>query len=228
MRFQNEGTELYATIRGEGEPLVFLHGGLADHRASLLHVQDLPNRLILPDLRASGRSHFHGELSWDLLADDLRALLDALQIPRAIVGGVSMGSGVAIRFALRHPQYVESLRLIAPVYGEALNAQQVHAFDAMHRHAQRAAHEGIDALVPLFSRLPGEIRERAIAMVRSFDPQSVLATTRFLSSHAAPFAQVAELAAIRAPAVIGAGSDPEHPREVAELYARTIPNAQLL
>ena len=105
LRVPAHGTTLSVFESGVGTPLLFLHGGLADHQAALLHVGALSERLrlITPDLRGAGRSHFAGELTWDLLADDVITVLDHLGLERAAVGGVSMGSAVALRAALRHP-----------------------------------------------------------------------------------------------------------------------------
>lgn len=77
----------------------------ADHRACTYLAEPLAERFrgITPDLRASGRSHHHGPLTWDLLADDIAALARYLDLARAAVGGISFGSGVALRAALRAP-----------------------------------------------------------------------------------------------------------------------------
>jgi hypothetical protein len=64
-------------------------------------------------------------------------------------------------------------------------------------------------------------------MVRSFDPASVASTTRFLASGVQPFRALGELSAVRVPALIVPGSDPEHPAEVAEGYAAALPQATL-
>jgi pimeloyl-ACP methyl ester carboxylesterase len=99
---------------------------------------------IAPDVRAAGRSHFAGELSWDLLAEDLRALLDHLGLERAIIGGTSMGSGVALRFALRHPARCSRLILSAPLYPGArhgLDTAVRAALQAMNAVASRAPRE---------------------------------------------------------------------------------------
>ena len=87
--FEHEGTRLYAVETGEGPPVILLHGGLATHAAARLHAGPVSGRVITPDLRGSGASHFAGELSWDLLADDVAALarhLGASRHPRGQAG----------------------------------------------------------------------------------------------------------------------------------------------
>jgi 3-oxoadipate enol-lactonase len=220
---------LYALDQGEGPPLLFFHGGLADHRAALLHVGGLADRLrvITPDLRGAGRSRWAGPLSWERLADDAAAWIRHLGLQRAYVGGVSMGSAVAIQTALSHPDVVAGLLIVHPVYPgadrgvpEAARA----AMEAMDRVGRRAPEEGISVLFPLFDALPEAIRARARAMVEGFDPASVAATTRFLASDAQPFASASALSAIRCPTLVVPGIDPTHPADVAALLASHLPD----
>ena len=64
------------------------------------------------------------------------------------------------------------------------------------------------------------MRARARAVVDTFDPESVAATTRFIASGAYPFATAADLAALVAPTLLVPGSDPQHPTEIADVYRR--------
>lgn len=228
--YERAGAPLYAVERGHGEPVVFMHGGLADHRAALFRVGSLAasHRLIAPDVRGAGRSHHAGPLTWELLADDLAALLDHLGLACAVVGGVSAGSGLALAFARRHPRRVRALLLVSPVYlgsARGLSDVQRAAMQRMDDLGRRAAVDGVAAIFPLFAPLPAPIRDLALTMAAGFDPASVAATTRFLASGAQPFADLADLAAITAPALVVPGTDPEHPADVAEHYARTLPRA---
>jgi pimeloyl-ACP methyl ester carboxylesterase len=231
--FESAGTRLYAVEIGHGTPLVFLHGGLADHRSTLFRLGALAasHRLVAPDLRGSGRSIHAAALSWDQLADDVGALLEHLGCERAVIGGASMGSAVALRFALRHPRRTLGLVLMSPVYpgrDRGLPEAATAAMRAMDVAGQRALQEGIEALRPLYQRLPEPIRSRAIEMTVSFDPASVAATTRFLASGAQPIESVQELASIDAPVLLVPGTDAEHPPEVADLYARHLRRAVVI
>jgi pimeloyl-ACP methyl ester carboxylesterase len=104
--FTSAGTRLFFLDLGEGQgpPIVFLQGGLADHRAALVRVGAVAasRRLLLPDLRGSGRSLHAGALSWDQLADDLLALLASQGLDRAVIGGTSTGR--RSRPASAHPR----------------------------------------------------------------------------------------------------------------------------
>lgn len=223
--FDNGGVRLFAVEAGEGAPIVLLHGGLANHLACWQFAEPLASRfrVITPDLRGAGRSHFADPLTWDALADDIAALVRSLGLARAAIGGISFGAGCAVRVALRHPELVSALLVLHPAYGGAelgLTAAQQQAMTAMHAAGSRIVAEGIDVLLPLFDALPPEVRERARAVVATYDPASVATTTAFMASGAQPFARGDELAAITAPALLVPGIDPQHPREVADVFRR--------
>ena len=62
-------------------------------------------RVIVPDSRGHGRStNESGALSYALLADDIAALIAALELDRPVVGGYSDGGQVALELAVRHPE----------------------------------------------------------------------------------------------------------------------------
>jgi pimeloyl-ACP methyl ester carboxylesterase len=173
---------------------------------------------------------YAGELSWQQLADDVSALLAHLGIERAAIGGSSMGSAVALRCALSRPQQVLGLILIAPVYpgqDRELTEAQSAAMQALGEAGALALERGVEALIPLYARLPAPIRERAITMLRGFDAASVATTTRLLASNAQPFSSVQELGALQIPTLIVPGTDPQHPAQVAELYARHLDHSRL-
>jgi 3-oxoadipate enol-lactonase len=230
IRFERDGVHLYAVESGAGRPIILLHGGLADHRAARMIAGplDAQFRVITPDLRGSGRSIYRGELSWADLADDVAALARHLGLDRVVVGGISAGAATAMTVALRHPALIDALVVLHPAFGGAdlgLAPAAQAAMAAMDALGARAPAEGIEVLLPLFAALPDAIRDRARALIATFDPGSVAATTRFLASGAQPFASAAELAAITAPTLIVPGLDPTHPAELADRFARHIRNA---
>jgi len=222
--FEADGARLFAFEVGNGNPVVFVHGGLADHRAALFRVGQLAgtHRLITPDVRGSGRSVYTGDLSWNRLADDMAALLEHLGAERAVVGGTSMGSAVALRFALRHPRLLQGLILMSPIYPGAdrpLSEPTMAAMRIMKEAGNRALEQGVGALRPLFETLPPPIRDAAVGMMLGFDAASVAATTRFLATNQQPMQSVRELESIAVPVMVLPGIDPEHPAEVGSLYA---------
>jgi pimeloyl-ACP methyl ester carboxylesterase len=223
-----KGTRLFAAVAGEGQTIVMLHGPMADHRAALPIVAPLSARyrVLTPDLRGSGRSWYGGPLSFDLLADDLAAMLERVGIHQVVVGGVSGGSGVAVRFALRHPSRTRGLVIVQPVFageGRGYSEQQKTTFAMMDSVASRALDEGVQVLRPLFMHLPDGVREQAVAMIAEFDAASVVTTSAFLASGQQPFASVADLHALVMPTLLIRGNDALHPAAVSDLYASNIP-----
>jgi pimeloyl-ACP methyl ester carboxylesterase len=223
-----DGANLYAVETGTGRLVILIHGGLAAHQAWLPVAGALRDRfrVITPDLRASGRSIFHGELTWDQLADDIAALARHVGAERAIIGGISFGAACAVRVALRHPALVDALVIMHPAYAGAdigLTPMQQTAMQAMDVVGQRTLVEGMQALLPLFDTLPPPVRERARAIAVMFDPESVVASTRFMVSGAQPFMSAADLAQLHVPTLLVPGTDPYHPIEVADVYRRNLP-----
>lgn len=106
------GLKLYYEIHGNGEPLVLLHGGLG---ATSMFGDNLPalakvRKVIAVDLQGHGRTaDIDRELSVELMADDIAALLKHLNIAKADIMGYSMGGGVALQTAIRHPEVVNKL-----------------------------------------------------------------------------------------------------------------------
>jgi len=100
------GVDLAFADHGAGRPVVLIHGFPMDQSIWAHQVQSLAvnYRVITPDLRGSGRSSVTpGKVTVEQWADDLAAMLDALQISEPVVlGGLSMGGYVAFRFFEAH------------------------------------------------------------------------------------------------------------------------------
>ena len=114
------GIELYWESIGEGEPLLWLHGGLGCGADWRYIFKDPPAgyRLIAPDLRGHGAStNPSGAFSFRQCARDVRALLDHLNIPRVKAIGLSGGGIALLHMATAEPACVESMVLVsAPPY----------------------------------------------------------------------------------------------------------------
>lgn len=112
-----EGRRLAWRTLGEGSPLLLINGYAAageDWDPSFLAALGESFEVICPDNRGVGISELgEAELTIDGMAADLEALLDALEIERAIVVGWSMGGFVAQRLATRAPARVAALALLA-------------------------------------------------------------------------------------------------------------------
>jgi pimeloyl-ACP methyl ester carboxylesterase len=110
------GLNLYYEIHGAGEPLILLHGGLG---ATEMFGEILPSlshtwQVIAVDLQAHGRTaDIDRPLTYEAMADDIAALLQYLGIGKATVMGYSLGGGVALQTAIRHPAAVKKLVLVS-------------------------------------------------------------------------------------------------------------------
>jgi 3-oxoadipate enol-lactonase len=98
---------------GSGPPLVLLHGFPHDRTLWAPQLADpaLGARCIAPDLPGFGESGPADEANIDCWADWVAAFLDAIEVERAVIGGLSMGGYLAFALWRRHPQRVNALVL---------------------------------------------------------------------------------------------------------------------
>ena len=104
-------TRLYYEIAGSGDALVLIHGNFGDNRHWDGQFEALAKnyKVIRYDVRGYGKSSLPVEGESYSNHDDLKALLEHLGISNAHVCGLSMGSGIAVDFALVYPEMCESL-----------------------------------------------------------------------------------------------------------------------
>jgi pimeloyl-ACP methyl ester carboxylesterase len=110
------GLRMYYEVRGSGPPLILLHGGLGSIEmcAPLLPALSADHRVIAVDLQAHGRTtDIDRPLRMELMADDVAALIQQLGLDKADVMGYSLGGGVALQTAIRHPERVRKLVLVS-------------------------------------------------------------------------------------------------------------------
>ena len=124
----------YEDTGGAGLPLVLSHGFLMDGEMFEPQVEALRgrHRIITWDQRGHGRSGPSPEpwTFWDS-AEDLAALLDHLGVERAVIGGMSQGGFISLRFALGHPGRTAALVLIDTQSGRE-DPEKTVQYDMMH------------------------------------------------------------------------------------------------
>lgn len=103
---QNEPVSLYYEDQGQGQPVVFIHGWPLDHQMWEYQLTELPQqglRCIAYDRRGFGKSSkpFDG-YNYDTFADDLKAVLDELDLQNVTLVGFSMGAGEIARYMGRY------------------------------------------------------------------------------------------------------------------------------
>ncbi len=110
------GIHLYYEIHGTGKPLVLLHGGLGSTQMFEPNIELLSKgrQVIAVDLQGHGHTaDIDRPFSLEAMSEDVAALLQFLKIPKADVMGYSLGGGVALQIAVRHPELVNKLVLVS-------------------------------------------------------------------------------------------------------------------
>ena len=118
---------------GRGKPLVLLHGNGEDSSYWNTQIPELTRfyRVIAVDSRGHGASGSGGHgLSFEMMAEDLKTVLDTLGVKKAHFLGFSDGGNLAIKFALTYPEYIDKL---------ILNAANVEMFSGVEPQVQLAS-----------------------------------------------------------------------------------------
>jgi len=106
------GFKMYAEVYGQGAPLLIIHGngGSINNFIYQIPYFEKKYKVIIADSRAQGNSSDSGDsLTYEMMADDYAALLDAMKIDSAYVIGWSDGGINALLLAIRHPEKVKKL-----------------------------------------------------------------------------------------------------------------------
>src|SRR5262249_9088540 len=113
------GLKMYYEVHGSGDPVVLLHGSfmtITNTWTQWIGELSKSRKVIAIEMQGHGRpADIDREFSYEHLADDVAALLDYLKIPSADLIGYSMGGGVAMQCAIRHPDKVRKVVVISSV-----------------------------------------------------------------------------------------------------------------
>jgi pimeloyl-ACP methyl ester carboxylesterase len=124
------GLRMYYETRGTGRPLVVLHGAYMTVDAMGGLVPDLAEtrRVIAVELQGHGRTAdvTDRRITYEGMADDVAALIGHLGIDEADVFGFSMGGGVALQIAMRHPDVVRRLVVASASYTSDGTQPELH------------------------------------------------------------------------------------------------------
>jgi pimeloyl-ACP methyl ester carboxylesterase len=114
------GLKMYYEIHGKGDPVVLLHGAfmtITNNWTEMIAELSTTRQVIAVEMQGHGRTaDINRDFSYENLADDIAALLDYLKIKQADVLGYSMGGGVAMQLAIRHPERVRKVVSISAVF----------------------------------------------------------------------------------------------------------------
>jgi pimeloyl-ACP methyl ester carboxylesterase len=109
------GQHIFYRVHGAGKPLILLHGGInPDSFGSNLAELAKGRQVIAVHLQAHGRTpDTDRPLRSETLGDDVAALIGHLHLGKTDVMGYSLGAGVALQTAIRHPDVVDRLVLVS-------------------------------------------------------------------------------------------------------------------
>ena len=114
------GLKMYYEIHGDGQPVVLLHGAfmtIPGNWTPWIPELAKTRRVIAVEMQGHGRTaDIERAFRYENLADDIAALLDHLKIPKADLIGYSLGGGVAMQVAIRHPEKVRKVVSISAAF----------------------------------------------------------------------------------------------------------------
>ena len=232
-RIKTNGVETVFEDEGSGPAIVLLHGFPFDRTMWRDQVEGLRSsyRVIAPDLRGLGETRSSAEVAtMDQMARDVAALLDQLEIDRAVICGLSMGGYVAFDFQHSFPDRVRALVLA----GSRAPADNDQEKQNRERQAARMLAEGMKGIaVETLPKLLGqetlarkpEVVKRVREMIERSDAHGAAAAQRGM---AARRDYSGDLAQINVPTLIVVGrEDSIRPVSDAEFMHSQIRNSRL-
>ena len=180
-----DGHSLNVETRGEGPPLLLVHGFPLNHTMWSDQLADLASdfRLVAPDLRGFGQSGVVTDesITMDRFADDLNDLLDALDIDEPVIYcGLSMGGYIGFRFVEKYADRLRGL-ILCDTRPEADSEQAVRNRHGLAKKVLRAGTEtAIEAMLPKLvsdktnAENPGVV-ERLQTMIANTPRESIAA-----------------------------------------------------
>jgi pimeloyl-ACP methyl ester carboxylesterase len=201
----------YATF-GRGEPVILLHGGLANSNYWGNQARALEGRyrVIVMDSRGHGRSTRNAEpYGYDLMASDVVGLMDFLKIPKAAVVGWSDGAILGLDIAIKHPERLSKL------FAFAANSDPSGVADIAQSPVFNAFIARAETEYAQLSQTPGEYKAFLAQITKMWETQ--------------PNWTGDDLKRITVPTwIVDADHDEAIKRENTEFMAANIPNAGLL
>jgi pimeloyl-ACP methyl ester carboxylesterase len=208
-----DGISLFYAEIGHGSPVVVLHGGLAnsDYLGNQVRALARHHLVVVVDSRGHGRSTRDDQpFGYDLMTDDVVALLDTLKIQKADIVGWSDGAIIGLDMAMRHPDRVSR------VFAFGANTQTSGLKDGFDRN-------------PVFAAYMARARQEYARLSPTPDQYDAFQSQIGKMWADQPNWTDAQLGSIRSPVLVVDGDHDEGiKREHTEYIAATIPGAGLL
>jgi pimeloyl-ACP methyl ester carboxylesterase len=237
----DDGVELYYEEVGSGHPLVFVHEFAGDCRSYEPQLRYFARRYRCIAFNARGYppSDVPGDwqrYSQERARDDIRAVLDALQIAQAHVVGISMGGFAALHFGLAYADRATSLVVAGCGYGAEPDKRMQFQGEAMRIAAQIEA-RGMSEVAKTYGLGPTRVQ------YQNKDPRGFAEFMMQLAEHSTPGSAntqrgvqsrrpslwdlTEEMRALSVPTLIATGDEDEPCLEPSLFMKRTIPTAAL-
>jgi len=225
--------ELHVEVVGEGPTLLLAHGfgGSARNFRSQTRALRGSHRVVTFDTRGHARSAAPRAATFyafECLVEDIGRVLDDVDAPSAVVGGLSLGAAAALGFAMAQPERVEQLVLAS--YPTAASG----AGRAAERFAEAIERDGLEAAGARFVWGPDSGLDVAgAALVRQgfleHSPHGLAHTLREAIAHLPEIADLApRLAGLRVPTLILAGSEDGPAVANGRALEHALPDARLV
>jgi pimeloyl-ACP methyl ester carboxylesterase len=172
------GINLYYETHGTGRPLILLHGGLGSGEmfGPILSNLAADHQVITVDLQGHGRTaDIDRPIDVRLMADDIAALIDHLGLDRPDVMGYSLGGGVAMFTAIRHPELVRRLVVVSinirrdAIYPEMLAQQGQLGPEAAEFMKDTPMYQLYQRVAPRPEDFPRLLGKMGDSMAKDFD-----------------------------------------------------------
>jgi pimeloyl-ACP methyl ester carboxylesterase len=170
------GLKMYYEVHGSGEPVVLLHGAfmtIPNNWTGWIGELSKTRKVIAVEMQGHGRTaDIERDFSYENLADDVAALLDHLKVPSADLIGYSMGGGVAMQCAIRHPEKVRKVVSISAVFrqdGWVKEALDTFPQLTSERFKGTPVETGYKKLSPTPDEFPNFVKRVAATAVKPYD-----------------------------------------------------------
>jgi len=206
------GIRVWYAEFGRGEPVLLLHGGLANSNYWGNQVPALAEsyRVIVVDSRGHGRStHDEQPYGYDLMASDVLGLMDFLKLPKAAVVGWSDGAILGLDIAIHHPERLSKLFAFA-ANSDPSGVADIAQSTVFNAYIARAEKE-----YQVLSPTPDQYKSFVDQISKMWETE--------------PHFTAAQLRVITVPTwIVDADHDEAIKRENTEFMANEIPDAELL
>ncbi|WP_267401999.1 MULTISPECIES: alpha/beta fold hydrolase [unclassified Chryseobacterium] len=166
--------ELYYETYGEGEPLILLHGNGGSIQEFYKQIPEFSKqfKVIAIDTRSQGKSKdmTKGDLTYKIFADDLKNIMDQLNVSKANILGWSDGGNTGLEFALKYPQSLEKLIIIgANAYPQGIDGELLKNFKSKVKFmelSQQAEYDNEKRLLNLMLNEPN-INKKSLNTIKN-------------------------------------------------------------